>query len=375
MTEPIKIKWHQIFAAMLRDQLQQVMITVIDELTVTGEIDIVLLQRLTETKTWTAQQRHSLPDGIRNNPASHVLLEVKITESLARQAIEQALAYDIFYRRKPEIESLPKQAVASFIICAKTPRQRILQEFGYQPTAWRGVYQTQQLLLENIQLIVLNELSSEPHNVFFKLFASRLEIKRQAANELRKWWLDNLSINLFWLIQGLLDRWLKKGEENIMEVLTAEKLREEGKLLKELMLPFLTEQDIKKIPFAQELWQKSRQEGWQKGQQEGWQKGQQEGWQQGRQEGEQRGEQKGRQKGHKALVKTLSRILAIQFQVKLDHFADKLPQLSLESLEALCEVALTVHNLADFEQALQNHLHPNEQLPELSDESIKKDDL
>jgi len=112
-----------------------------------------------------------------------------------------------------------------------------------------------------------------------------------------------------------------------MEVLTAEKLIEEGKLLKELMLPLLTEEDIKQTPFAKQLWQKGRQEGWQKGQQ-------------------------------KALVKTLSRILVIQFQVELDHFANKLPLLSLEALEALCEVALTVPTIAEFEQALADYLPP-----------------
>jgi len=156
-----------------------------------------------------------------------------------------------------------------------------------------------------------------------------------------------------------------------MEVLTAEKLIEEGKLLKELMLPLLTKEDIQRSPIAHQIrlegeqiglqkgellgMQKGELLGIQKGRQEGWQKGQQEGWQKGQLEGERVGWQKGQQK---ALVKTLSRILVIQFQVELSHFAAKLPQLSIEALEALCEVALTVPTMAEFEQALADYLPP-----------------
>ena len=148
-----------------------------------------------------------------------------------------------------------------------------------------------------------------------------------------------------------------------MEVLTAEKLIEEGKLLKELMLPLLTKEDIQRSPIAHQIrlegeqigLQKGELLGMQKGELLGIQKGRQEGWQKGQLEGERVGWQKGQQK---ALVKTLSRILVIQFQVELSHFAAKLPQLSIEALEALCEVALTVPTMAEFEQALADYLPP-----------------
>jgi len=152
-----------------------------------------------------------------------------------------------------------------------------------------------------------------------------------------------------------------------MEVLTAEKLIEEGKLLKELMLPLLTKEDIQRSPIAHQIrlegellgMQKGELLGMQKGELLGMQKGQLEGerigWQKGQLEGERVGWQKGQQK---ALSKTLSRILVIQFQVELSHFAAKLPQLSIEALEALCEVALTVPTMAEFEQALADYLPP-----------------
>jgi len=144
-----------------------------------------------------------------------------------------------------------------------------------------------------------------------------------------------------------------------MEVLTAEKLIEEGKLLKELMLPLLTKEDIQRSPIAHQIRLEGEQIGLQKGELLGMQKGQLEGerigWQKGQLEGERVGWQKGQQK---ALVKTLSRILVIQFQVELSHFAAKLPQLSIEALEALCEVALTVPTMAEFEQALADYLPP-----------------
>ena len=144
-----------------------------------------------------------------------------------------------------------------------------------------------------------------------------------------------------------------------MEVLTAEKLIEEGKLLKELMLPLLTKEDIQRSPIAHQIRLEGELLGMQKGELLGMQKGQLEGerigWQKGQLEGERVGWQKGQQK---ALVKTLSRILVIQFQVELSHFAAKLPQLSIEALEALCEVALTVPTMAEFEQALADYLPP-----------------
>jgi len=144
-----------------------------------------------------------------------------------------------------------------------------------------------------------------------------------------------------------------------MEVLTAEKLIEEGKLLKELMLPLLTKEDIQRSPIAHQIRLEGELLGMQKGELLGMQKGQLEGerigWQKGQLEGERVGWQKGQQK---ALSKTLSRILVIQFQVELSHFAAKLPQLSIEALEALCEVALTVPTIAEFEQALADYLPP-----------------
>jgi len=144
-----------------------------------------------------------------------------------------------------------------------------------------------------------------------------------------------------------------------MEVLTAEKLIEEGKLLKELMLPLLTKEDIQRSPIAHQIRLEGELLGMQKGELLGMQKGQLEGerigWQKGQLEGERVGWQKGQQK---ALSKTLSRILVIQFQVELSHFAAKLPQLSIEALEALCEVALTVPTMAEFEQALADYLPP-----------------
>ena len=136
-----------------------------------------------------------------------------------------------------------------------------------------------------------------------------------------------------------------------MEVLTAEKLIEEGKLLKELMLPLLTKEDIQRSPIAHQIRLEGELLGMQKGQLEG----ERIGWQKGQLEGERVGWQKGQQK---ALSKTLSRILVIQFQVELSHFAAKLPQLSIEALEALCEVALTVPTMAEFEQALADYLPP-----------------
>jgi hypothetical protein len=61
------------------------------------EVDILLLKR--QTAKWTAAQRALLPDGIINSKASHILIEFKYTESFNEKALQQALGYDIFFKR------------------------------------------------------------------------------------------------------------------------------------------------------------------------------------------------------------------------------------------------------------------------------------
>ena len=78
--------------------------------------------------------------------------------------------YDFLYRSS---RKLARQKVATFVISARTPWPAVLQEFGYVATDLPGVYRSTQTLLAPITLLVLNQLSREPHNALFKVFASQ----------------------------------------------------------------------------------------------------------------------------------------------------------------------------------------------------------
>ncbi len=197
-------KWHTIFATMLRELLTPLQIKVLDEFTVTGEVDIILIQLL-KGEQWTEEQRQYLPDGLRDSRATHLLLEFKYTQSLEEASFRQAIAYDMLYRQLQSNRDLPQEAIQTFIISAKTSQAETLSKFGYQPTEQTGVYISQELFLQNIPLLLLNELSNEQHNAFVKLFASRRRAKLAAMESLRVWGLRQLKGKLFWLIKGLLN--------------------------------------------------------------------------------------------------------------------------------------------------------------------------
>lgn len=90
-------------------------------------------------------------------------------------------------------------------------------------------------------MLVLNKLSNEGHNIYFKLFASRQAAKREAVAVLRKkgqW--QSLTEGLQSYVQGLLAHWfVVKGEDEMIE-LTPEQMVEAGKMFKEYVLPMMS---------------------------------------------------------------------------------------------------------------------------------------
>jgi len=97
-------------------------------------------------------------------------LNFKYSESVTAHTFDKVHAYDVLFR---DTQKLTKQEVATFILSAKTPRPALLKLYGYEPTAWPGVYQSRALMVNRVGLIVLNELSPAPHNAYVKCFASR----------------------------------------------------------------------------------------------------------------------------------------------------------------------------------------------------------
>ncbi|MCP4700744.1 MAG: hypothetical protein GY862_28405, partial [Gammaproteobacteria bacterium] len=168
-----KTRWHRILAGILEEWLTPAGISVLHEASIGVKADILLLKSVAGKMLHRQKQR--LADGLRDSRAGHLLLEFKYTESLNEDALAQLLGYDLFYRRHKE---LSKGEVAAFLLCSKTPRQKT--SFGYRKTEHNGVYQSDHAVISRVTLLVLNELSDEPHNVPLKCFASRRAEIRKA---------------------------------------------------------------------------------------------------------------------------------------------------------------------------------------------------
>lgn len=316
-------QWHQIFAWILSELLTEVDINVQPELPL-GEqppqVDIVLLQLLGH-KRWTAAQRERLPDGIRHSLAQHILIELKMTESFGRKAVLQALVYDSLYRWVND--KLSSKAVQTFIVVSKTPRPKRRAWYGYQPSQWPGVYHSDNVLLQQIPLLVLNELSNEPHNLFFKLFGSQLKAKREAVEGVHQWWWGaQLRTKLLQGLNKLFNVWTLRGGR-IMGELTVEDLKNAGpedvKLVVSIMLSDETTQTwFEELPQSQRLGEERRIEG-----------------------------------EKRNLIRNILQALSIRFgQTPPAAWTERLEALELPALQPLFEQALTVNSVAEFEPHL-----------------------
>jgi len=220
--------WHRLLATLLEELLSPVGIQVYTDLPLLSkppEADILLLRR--DLPQWTAEQRLRLPDGIRDSPASHILLEFKYTESINEDAFLQTLSYDTIYKRA---KSVTATEVQTFLVSAKTPRAETLTEWGYASTKLPGVYRSQARALRSITLLSLNDLSAEPHNAFIKTFASRRKEKRKAFITVEQAGLTWLTEALECLLVALQTYWFSDtGEEFMKPTLTPEQVIFMGK--------------------------------------------------------------------------------------------------------------------------------------------------
>ncbi len=332
-------QWHQIFAWVLRELLTEVGIRVQAELPLGDkppQADLFLL-RLSGAPHWTAKQLERLPDGIRHSHAQHILIEFKYSESFGRKAILQALVYDSLYRWVNY--KLSNQAIQTFIVVSHTPRAKRRQWFGYQATEWSGVYHSDNVLLRQIPLIVLNQLSNEPHNLFFKLFGSRQHTKQAAAKGLQRWWWTRLSVSLLHGLRGLFDLWSMKGGR-IMDELTVEDLQRADKedllIWMEMTLAIQSRTNVDWILRQPSLREAFSQEI---------ERGIEQGIERGIEQGIERGIEKGQQQ---ALIRGIVRTLTIRFEPPPAEWSTRLEGLLLVELERLSDLALTVDDLGEF---------------------------
>jgi hypothetical protein len=231
---------HQVLGALCLLSLAPVQISVhmdVDLLGKPPKADILLLRR--EGEAWNAAQRARLPDGVRDSAAAHVLVEFKYTESVNETALAQAVSYDHFYRQG---QRLSEEQALTVLLSARTPRKDRLEKWGYEEEQ-KGVFCSQLPLLRRVRLLVLNRLPPQPHNAFVKLFASRKR-EREAAFASLDMPMVAESPDLHAYMVGLQTALEVKGEVNMAEMLTPEKVMEIGKEVRQRILEWASPEDI-----------------------------------------------------------------------------------------------------------------------------------
>ncbi|MGN7610471.1 hypothetical protein ACQZV8_00110 [Magnetococcales bacterium HHB-1] len=159
-----KTCWHCWLRRLLRSVLQPVGVDVLSEVTVVENpaTDLLLIRR--KGAFWTKEQQLFLADGLRDLSADHVLIELKVRESITASAFKQISAYDHFYLQR---KALDREQLQSVLVSAITPRGDILKQFSFEPMEAPGVYICRDSPWgENLRVILLNRLDRKPHNAF-----------------------------------------------------------------------------------------------------------------------------------------------------------------------------------------------------------------
>lgn len=226
-----RVQYHQLLGSGMRLSLAAVQVNVSTESSILSEsprVDILLLRR--EGTAWTAAQRARLPDGIRDSAAAHILVEFKYTESVTEGAILRAAAYDLFYR---QVQKLSREQTLPVVLSAKTPQKSRLARWGFEESQ-RGVFRTRLPFVGRVMILALNRLPANSNNAIVKPFASRKRERDAGFASLdRHVFAESLELHAY--VLGLSQTLDVKGELNMAEVLTPEKVLEYGKKIRELV--------------------------------------------------------------------------------------------------------------------------------------------
>ena len=229
--DTVRVRSHQLLGSGMEMSLATVHVLVKTESSVLSDspkVDMLLVQR--EGRTWNDAQRARLPDGVRDSAAANILVEFKYTESVTEDGLLQAAAYDLFYRRA---QRLAKEQALPVVLSAKTPQKSRLAKWGYEE--WqRGVYRSSMPILRRVMLLALNRLPPRSNNAYVKLFASREQEREAAFASLDKSVLAD-SVDMHAYVLGLRQTLNVKGELDMAEVLTPEKVLEYGKKIRQLI--------------------------------------------------------------------------------------------------------------------------------------------
>ncbi len=273
-------RWHELFGGLLEQVISPTGILVqtnVDVSSTPPEIDILLIQNVTTSRTWTTEQLAYLPDGIRESQARYILIEFKYTESISRRGAKALGGYEEFFLRS---RSLAEKEVQSFFVSARQPQRRTRELLGYTQLLSPGVYNNTSFLLAHSRLIVLSELPATPHNAFFKLFAHQRKAKQAALVSFETHHQAKVTVEVEWMIRSLMDLWTITGETP-MRAITKEDLLKRGQELPRLLLPLITEAEFAEVLGNTPYIQRIREEGLERGLEQGREEGREEGLVQG----------------------------------------------------------------------------------------------
>jgi hypothetical protein len=235
-----KTLWHDWFGNLFKVSLIPTGLEVATDVPVMKQLpeaDIVIIRR--HSKSWTKEQLKRLPDGIRHTRANHVLIELKFTESINTDVICQIAGYYKFYKIYKKLTK--KNELKCFLVSSKTPRKSTLQRFQYHKTNYPGVFKSKGPICGLFPIISLNDLSNTPHNILFKLFASKKRETINATKKVRHRLYNQLPEPLQHFINDYIKQCLIKGEMT-MDYLNL--TQEERKKLKQEWLSMYSTEEI-----------------------------------------------------------------------------------------------------------------------------------
>jgi hypothetical protein len=179
----IKIFSHLLFGKLFKAIMAPLGVLVSTEfkiMTDSPRADILIIKK--KAGKWTPDQLKLIPDGIRDSKARYIILEFKYSQSLSDKTCQQALGYDYFFS---ESYQLQRNDLQTFIVCAKTPRIQILEDYGYSLSEKKGVYKSDIRAFNHFPILILNELPDSYHNALIKAFSSRKIEREKAARVLQ----------------------------------------------------------------------------------------------------------------------------------------------------------------------------------------------
>ena len=171
----------------------------------------ILLRR--ENESWTEEQLERLPDGIRDSTARNILIEFKATESLSKEALIQAAAYEHFYKNS---QKLNDDDIQTFVICSIQPQKANREQYGYKIRVQPGVYKSDNITLNHITLISLNELPDVLHNAWTTCLASKKRKRLKAFQILQSQGFKLISKTLKRFLIELWQRISTKGDDDMV---------------------------------------------------------------------------------------------------------------------------------------------------------------